>query len=257
MTSSISGVLGPSTQAVYAAANAFQDEFARFRHSQGLAATALSIGLVREIGAVSETREFGDMLIRTATYELSETELLQLIEGGFSSSSSSVPFKANSLSGVNHSSSGAQLVVGLEPSRFASRVQTGQTSQLIWWNDARMQPLVQAVLDSSESRHDDTEAPASSSSIKSRVVAAQSVAEKTAIVHEAVVGEIARLVGGNAEDFDAEKPLSSYGVDSLIAVELRNWLIKTFNVHMTLLELLNKSLKLGYLVTVILGKLST
>lgn len=40
------------------------------------------------------------------------------------------------------------------------------------------------------------------------------------------------------ESFDLNQPLHNYGVDSLIAVELRNWFIKTLKVDLAVFEIL-------------------
>lgn len=54
MLSSVSGIIGNQGQANYAAGNTFQDALAHFRHRQGLRATALDLGAVRDIGHITE-----------------------------------------------------------------------------------------------------------------------------------------------------------------------------------------------------------
>lgn len=43
-------------------------------------------------------------------------------------------------------------------------------------------------------------------------------------------------------------PVSRYGVDSLVAGELRNWLIKTFGLEVSMLQLLSKNGRIEDLV---------
>jgi KR domain len=52
--SSISGVVGQNFQADYAAANVFLDSFACYRRSLGLAACSVDLGVVEDVGYISE-----------------------------------------------------------------------------------------------------------------------------------------------------------------------------------------------------------
>ena len=47
-----------------------------------------------------------------------------------------------------------------------------------------------------------------------------------------------------ADSIDAEKPMSLYGFDSIVAAELRNWLVGTLGVDMTLVQLLSKATRI-------------
>ncbi len=59
---SISAVIDSGGQMVYAAANSFLDEFARYRISQGLAGTSINRVLVKEIGHIAERAELQERL---------------------------------------------------------------------------------------------------------------------------------------------------------------------------------------------------
>ena len=50
----------------------------------------------------------------------------------------------------------------------------------------------------------------------------------SSIVTLSLTHKLARTISIPALDIDVAKPLHSYGVDSLVAVELRNWLAKKF-----------------------------
>lgn len=41
------------------------------------------------------------------------------------------------------------------------------------------------------------------------------------------------------EDIDAKKPLVAYGLDSLVAVELKNWISRDLEANTPLMELMN------------------
>ncbi|KAL8737061.1 MAG: hypothetical protein Q9181_002058 [Wetmoreana brouardii] len=54
LLSSISGIVGKKGQSNYSAANTFLDAFASYRHSLGLGANAVDLGLIEDVGYVAE-----------------------------------------------------------------------------------------------------------------------------------------------------------------------------------------------------------
>lgn len=250
MTSSIVGTVGTVTQGAYTAANAFQDAFAKFRLSQSLPATALSLGLILEVGSVSTSRGFQQMLQRNLTYGISETEFLQLFEGALCDSKSP-PSEKNSLTGMDPSSK-AQILTGLEPARFLCYLDNNRIGDLLWYNRARFQAVRQGISDCAQALATaGTGAGESPTGVQLQI--ASSPAEKLAIARSAVTTRIAELLGIEASSVDSDKPVSRYGVDSLVAGELRSWLTKTFRLELTMLELLNKSTKIEDLVKAAAG----
>lgn len=246
MTSSIVGTAGTPSQGAYTAANAFQDAFARFRQSQSLPATALGLGLILEVGSVSGSIAFQQMLQRNATYGVSETEFLQLIEGALCDSKAS----AQAASGVHLDSSCAgQVVTGLEPSRFVSYLDNGRINDLVWYGNARFQAVAQAISEEALAlTSGGGSGDGQNSSISTQLKNAATLVDKLAIARGAIITRIAELIGVAADEIDSDKPVSRYGVDSLVAGELRNWLIRTFRVEISMLQLLNKGTKIETLV---------
>ncbi|KAI0108554.1 putative polyketide synthase [Nemania sp. FL0031] len=253
MTSSIVGVIGTPTQSAYAAANAFQDEFARMRLTQGLPATSVDLGLILEIGFVSDSLKFQRMLQRVASYGHSETEFLQLIEGALSQSSLSSA-KSSPLSQIDSAALG-QVLVGFEPSRFVPYVDSGRTTDLIWYKNARFQAVVQAINDRAGTHSPSAgNATGGGSSLSKRLQAAESPREKAGIAQEAIVVHLAKLLGVSSDDIDPQRAMAHYGLDSLVAAELRNWLIKTFGVEVTALQLLSQTTKAANLAEMAIGE---
>jgi aryl carrier-like protein len=252
MTSSIVATVGTATQAAYSAANAFQDEFARFRLSQNLAATSLSLGLILEVGSVSKAAAFQRLHQHNASYGISETEFLQLLEGALCQSSLASA-KASSFAQLDPACP-AQVVVGLEPGRFMPYVDQDRMSDLVWLNNTRFQAIRQAISDRTRDRRlaeSGDGSPAgggAASSLAAKLGAASTVEERTVVAREAIKERMALLLSIDAEDIDSGEPMAQYGFDSLVAAELRNWLIKSFGVEVTLLQLLSKSTKIEDLV---------
>jgi KR domain./Phosphopantetheine attachment site. len=246
MTSSIVGTVGTPSQGAYTAANAFQDSFSRFRHLQSLPATTLGLGLILEVGSVSTSIGFQQMLQRNATYGVSETEFLQLLEGAlckphFSSEESS--------SSKHDASYPAQLVTGLEPARFLPYLENDRVNDLVWYNNARFQGVRQAISDRARTLASaGSNSLGGTSSIATQLQNASTPAEKLEISRTAITTRLAELLSVAADDIDSNMPVSRYGVDSLVAGELRNWLIKTFGLEVSMLQLLSKNGKIEDLV---------
>jgi hypothetical protein len=58
------------------------------------------------------------------------------------------------------------------------------------------------------------------------------------IICDAMVDKLAKLMMVPALDIDPGKPLSTYGVDSLVAVEVRNWMAKEMAVEVSVFEIM-------------------
>lgn len=67
---------------------------------------------------------------------------------------------------------------------------------------------------------------------------ATSVEEATAIFCTAFVEKMSILLMVATENIDFSKSINDYGMDSLVAVEMRNWLFKEMDITIPILELL-------------------
>ncbi|KAK7696673.1 hypothetical protein SLS64_014327 [Diaporthe eres] len=74
--SSLGAMTGQWGQANYNAGNTFLDAFVSYRHSLGLAASVVNIGVVGDVGYVSENPSVLDSLRATGQYIMREPELL-------------------------------------------------------------------------------------------------------------------------------------------------------------------------------------
>lgn len=64
------------------------------------------------------------------------------------------------------------------------------------------------------------------------------IAEATALLVDALLVKLAEIFSLDLAGIDVALPLSKYGVDSLVAVELRNWLSGTIRAKVTVFEIL-------------------
>ena len=216
--SSLGGMVGSPGQAAYAAASTFLDEFTHFRHVQGLPADVIDLGVVRDIGYVAQSmvarRQVDSVGIG---HELTEREVLVLVKAAI----------AGKL-GIN---CGHQTLAGL----------VAKDESTPWLRDAFFSHIRQKVSRNNSARLDGAAAtsPSSSAMVKTRLSAPNiSREEQESIFHEAVRAKFSSVLMIPEEDIVDNKPIAAYGVDSLVSVELRNWMARELRVNISILELL-------------------
>jgi len=67
---------------------------------------------------------------------------------------------------------------------------------------------------------------------------AKSAEEAATAVERAVISKISDMFVLQESEIDPAFPLSKYGVDSLVAVELRNWLVPSASIEISIFDLL-------------------
>lgn len=77
--SSLSGIIGQTGQANYAGANTFLNSFVQYRNQLGLAASAIDIGGVEDIGFISKNDELLRKIKMTSSHSIREVELLEAV----------------------------------------------------------------------------------------------------------------------------------------------------------------------------------
>ena len=68
---------------------------------------------------------------------------------------------------------------------------------------------------------------------------ADSLEQAVELICDALVLKIANLLTVMIEDVDRMKPVVAYGLDSLVAVELRNWITLELEANVPLMEPMN------------------
>ncbi|KAJ5971622.1 uncharacterized protein N7479_001540 [Penicillium vulpinum] len=216
MLSSLSGILGIASQANYAAGCSFQDALARRRRSMGLPAVSLDLAIVKDVGyaSISEARAVLDSWRRAGhSIILSEADVLQA-------------FAAAVLFPLDQ----PQIIVGLNTG-------PGPQWDSVMGHDGRFQPLRFRQSTAARSQALETETDGVTKSLSVQLKGASSPDEATQLVGEAIANKLAEVFMIPASDIDLTKSPVQYGVDSLVAVELRNMLtlqaaaeISIFNV---------------------------
>ncbi|KAK6189533.1 hypothetical protein LQW54_013165 [Pestalotiopsis sp. IQ-011] len=223
MLSSLSGIYGSAAQSNYAAGCTYQDALARYRIAHGERAVSFDVGWMRTIGIIAEkedyrrTREMtGDMV------PIEEQDFLALME--------IYCYPSLTLASLDK----AQLLIGARtPAEYKDRG---------FLNNRRFQiPLFMGF---EESFGADLNSAVGSQHTTHKedfsvlFQRAPSVEKKSAVVIKGLAGMLARTLTIPAEDIDQTKPLSDYGVDSLMAVELRNWVGNNFATNIAVFDIM-------------------
>ncbi|KAH5055929.1 hypothetical protein HBI88_091050 [Parastagonospora nodorum] len=216
MISSISAMTGAPTQGNYCAANTFLDFFARYRRQMGLPATTIALSMVLEVGFVSQSLTIEQGISRSGIHGIDEKDFIRLIEAG-------VAPQPDSKWLFDHSAN-CFLVSGLEPAKLASDI---DVNDFRFWLQPRVGPLLNAILAS-----DGNDAGAAKAKIALDLPG----------ILEQVITKFAKTFSLEAEDIDTTKPLSSYGMDSMIGTDLRNWCYKQLGADIPTSDFMGPSL---------------
>jgi acyl carrier protein len=246
MTSSYEAVVAMPTQAAYCAANSFQDAFSRFRKAKGLPSCAIAFGLITEIGDFGQRDITRKMVRRNHLYPTGELGFLKLLEAAFLDE----PECTSTWSSFDPLA-GSQITTCLEPSLLAmmAKKQDRNTAEAPrWCSDKKFSHLVRAMEDHLALENVTQVANETVPAIIAIVddaIRAGDIQTGGKLIAEAIVKRVAALLMIPSESITASKSVANYGVDSLVAVELRSWLILLFGSKIPLLKLLDESVSIG------------
>lgn len=225
MLSSISGVLGLVSQANYGAGNTFQDALARHRAAKGLPAVAIDLPAVGNVGVVTES---GDTTMRSRIEQavgspsVSIDRVLRLVEAAVvSPTRGNDPNKAQVMAGIV---AWDRITADAHPRRDR-RFWTMRLGNSIKGNGAGG-PGGKGR----SSNPDDL--------LRQELAGVPANDEALALVIGAITRKLAALFNLVAAEIDVSSGLSSLGVDSLLAVEVRNWIGSVIQAKVTVFEIL-------------------
>jgi emericellamide synthase (highly reducing iterative type I polyketide synthase) len=206
--SSVAGVTGRPAQVNYTAACAFHDAFMHYRRSRGQPGFAIDVGVVGDAGFVSESPAVFATMKRQGFPFISVAELLATLD---------YVLTARGLE--------CQAVLGLvpdagvkEPDRFEQR---------------HISHLVQDSARFAGAELDDNSG--SGSDHIGKIGRANAVEEAVEAVGAAVLDELSKLIIMPVDQILLHRTLDSYGVDSLVVVELRNWVVAMLAADISIL----------------------
>lgn len=224
--SSIMGILGTVSLTGYNAGNTYEDALAHYRVSEGERAVTINLGGVPDAGYFIDHSDQLNDVQRVEKHALTYVkEICALLE-----------IFCNPKNSFASDPSGCQAVVGLRPTAHWKHLEEVPftMSQPFWGHMHHVSPL-------DDIEEDDSAETARRENVldtAEKLAAAGSLAEAAEIVSKALAHRVSVILGTSEDRLDEQKPMHSYGIDSLSAIDIRNWVGKMFNVDMPVFDIL-------------------
>ncbi|KAH9986933.1 KR-domain-containing protein [Xylariaceae sp. FL0662B] len=222
MLSSLGGVYGSVAQSNYAAGCVFQDSLARSHTAAGFpASVSLDLGWMRTIGLVTKSDDVRrHQLHINGMQPVEAADFLALLDHYCDPE---LPLLGESQSQL--------LVRAVHPAYFQARGQTPipLVSRPVFAGFSVMH---------SQQKERSAETGAQEDIALLFAQASDSKKDRASIVISAFKEKLARALWVQADDIDHRRSLSDYGVDSLMAVELRNWIRGDFRAAVAVFEIM-------------------
>lgn len=217
--SSVAGIVGSGGQANYAAGNTYMDALAHYRVSLGEKATSLDLGWMESEGVVAECSFLSNSMAAGGSFmPISQAEFFALLDHYCN------PHLDAS------SPSATQAVIGLE---IPATMRTKNWKERHWMQRRTFRQLHQMGLDN-------TNASAHETSIDyvAELRTAPSFEEAARIVQDCLLQKLTKSLSLPRDEVDTMKPLHAYGMNSLLAVELRNYCAKELSADVAIFDLM-------------------
>ncbi|RYP89479.1 hypothetical protein DL769_000030 [Monosporascus sp. CRB-8-3] len=216
--SSLAGIVGPAAQSNYAAGCTFQDALARHRTAIGQKAVSLDLGWMVDVGIIAENKAY--QRYRHDVDDMQKVKAADLLAVLEIYCDPSLPILQPDKS---------QLLIGvMTPAHRLSRglAPTPATEQPLYLGFAQAygSPVHSAVKQGT--------------SFATLFRKAKTVEERAEVVIRALASRLARALSISVENVEANGSFSDYGVDSLMAVELRNWIDKDFQANVAVFDIM-------------------
>lgn len=211
--SSAAGAVGNRGQAAYSAANTFLNAFVQYRLTQGLPASSFDLTAVSDAGYLAENlRAAAEVSKNLGSDTICEAEVLALLGAAITGRLAST---CN-----NHTITGMRIT----------------TPPPFWTSDAKFKNLrlTHEALSSSLA------SPSSANiSFNTMLKNAATIEEAQEAITRGLLHILPSVLMLEAEDMDVTRSLSNYALDSLVAIEVRNFIAREFEANLQVLELLS------------------
>lgn len=229
MLSSAAGVLGTRGQSVYAGTSTFLGAFAGWRQAQNLPASTIHLGAVAEVGYVAERSDRQAAISTTyGDKGLTEREFLAFLRAAIEN---------------QHT----------DPEIYTSLVLGSAAALPYWASDAKFAHLRRAAMAGQDG--ESVVADQAPRSLAQLLKNANTLDAAQQAVSGRLKTKLCSLLMIQEEDIDPSKAVITYGLDSLVAVEFRNWIAKEMGARIQLMDV-TASKSWGDLVALIVSRSS-
>ncbi len=199
--SSVAAMIGNPGQGSYCAANVFLDALADYRRAQGLPGLAINWGAISDVGYLSRQREIADSLSRLGFSGMSSKLALQVLGRVMMTERSHLGFfRADWASWCKHNGGASSTLSHLVPNQTETQGEGGLSP---------VESLMAVPPD-----------------------------KRVELLQSRLVDELSKILGVSPSTLDPHQAITEFGLDSLMAVELRRTVEGTLGMHLSLLEIL-------------------
>ncbi|KAK2007214.1 polyketide synthase [Colletotrichum eremochloae] len=224
MMSSLTAVTGNTGQSNYSAGNAYQDAMAKHLSSQGHNVVALNAPVMSDAGMVAVRPMLREYLLSIGWAYMSVGELLNALDYYCRPES---PGQSTEMR-----TKAAQVIPMLWLPKYSADEGAEQPT---WQREPMYNHLVL------HGGHGGSSLPGRQGSGKRStadlIAASESPEQVEKIVLDALLDQLSKILSYELVDLDPSRPLNAYGVDSLVAVELRVWMTKEIGADISVFEL--------------------
>lgn len=220
---SSAGIIGNRGQANYAAGNSFQDALAHYCRLQGKHAVSIDLGPVLEAGMLTKDEEVIDKLRSNGFYGVRHEDFLSVIKHAITMEM-----------GPLRSPAPAQIILGVGTGGL---LQQNKPADPYWSRTALYAYL--NLVDMPPSDLTASGAHGQGIDLKTVLARVSSTEAAADLVRNGLARMLAKAMNMLPEEVDVNRPPNAYGVDSLVAVGVRNWILGNCAVEMSVFEVLS------------------
>jgi aryl carrier-like protein len=221
MLASVNGIFGGRAQANYAAANTFQDALAYHRISLGEKAVSIDLGMMVGEGIIAEDTHLLSTLRRFGQFmDIRQDELLALMAYYCNPKLPILSYEQ------------AQILIGIET--VAAIRAKGIDVHHSFYRPMFRQLFRMDAKSASKPEGRDS----SVVDYAAELMGAPTDDAAAQLVTSWFKAKIAQVLGLQDVDIDAERPVHTFGIDSLVAIDLKNWFAREIGADVQVFNLL-------------------
>jgi NAD(P)-dependent dehydrogenase (short-subunit alcohol dehydrogenase family)/aryl carrier-like protein len=222
--SSVTSLIGNPGQANYCAANAFLDALAHYRRARNLPALTINWGAIGEVGYLARHGDVGEHLERQGLTPLSIADATAMLEHLLRRN----PAQAGVIN-IDWEKWGRFMPEAAASPRFSHLIRANRDQQAMDYQGEGGGSLLDLIL-------------AAKPEDRQQALAAR------------LCEQVARVLGAAASELDTEQPLTSFGLDSIMAVEMSHWIGNELKMDLPTIALI-RTPNLSHLAAQILDQL--
>ncbi|KAI0487101.1 polyketide synthase [Xylaria cf. heliscus] len=221
MLSSMISTHGNTGQANYGAGNSFQDAYAKYLASRGHNAVTINVPMMSDAGIIATKPGLGEYFLSIGWSHMMTDELI-----------ASMDYYCRPLGKTGDvTPEGAHVVPRMW---LPSYTKAEGAIQLPWQHNPMFNHM---VLHGEQAGKTAGAKTSSKGTTASSLESARSQDEAKEIVLEALLEKLTKVLSIDIAELDASRPMHVYGVDSLVAVELRTWMTKVIGSDVSVFEM--------------------